>query len=1004
MSQLPLLNAWAGKHSSISSINSSEGSFSLDCEESQKTERFRQIFKTVVNKANKMRQNKVHPEALEVPLSKKRKRLDSFAPSSCVEETVLEVSFFSKKITVPKWLKRLKNMKSIDPSGSFWLTWLFVVSMAFVYNAITIFLRGVFGHDNDAIDQKKSSNLWLAFDLIFDFIYLLDILFRTRLQFIHGGMYVEDKKLTRTNYFKSRNFKLDLVCLLPFDLFSKAFTDKRYVVFIRLPRLLKYHCYNEFVSRFENSSSFADAFRVGKMVSYLLYMIHLNTCCYYAVSLYEGLSSNEWVYNVDTNANPYIRCMFRATKTLITIGNLPEPVTDLEIVFMNIDFAIGIFVFASIIGQMRDIVGAASATKERFRQRMDNTMLLLHNWKIPEHVQKKVRMWYMYKWDNGELIDEADILSGVPFKMQTDIAIHVHMDTLTKVSLFQDCDKMLLRDLMLKLRPVLFLPGNFICRKGEVGKEMYIIKSGQVQVLGGGKVLATLHAGSVFGEISLLSLSGGNRRTADVYSPGYASLFVLDKETLHETLVNYPEAQELLQNKAKEILRKNEENGVGSKKKKRGKSLIAESILMDKENNPRFFNAVLQVARENKLASTVLKGSMSSNVSDQEDDWELGDEEAQDHKDSVVQDGTIRTISGGMPKCEEPNVVVHQPPTGIACAEELGSHTGDHTEDKRHTVEQSIGCKAPSSVQDQMQQSENDKKEEDSPPIEKEQSKKSKETNRENFQSVEFEKSYKGKEIEKPISTTPVKKVQSIVSEETEKDVFPSLAEQIIGTKKLMKSDSTGTQIENESAGTQVKSKSSSECTQVVTQIEGNSAAIQSERDSDASDCIPLRKNSTHIEIEASLPEQVVAANGFEKSDPTCTGIENESACSQTEHESIYFAQNQSRPNSECTQIETEIESNSTSTLTEREPAATDCKPLRKSSTHIEIDVSKDFLMTEGKENDDVEDNIKENMTGNYFSIGDYTASPDTKCYRVIETELENQTSGMTECIEADQR
>ncbi|XP_071959416.1 uncharacterized protein [Antedon mediterranea] len=669
----PLSPAWARKLSSISSSNSlvsSDGSFSIDAEESFKTDRFRQIFKTVATKANKLRQNKIHPEALEVPMSKKRKRLDSFAPSSCVEETALEVSFFSKKITLPKWLKRLKHMKSIDPAGSLWLAWLFIVAVAFVYNAVTIFLRGVFGYDNNLINEEKSFFMWLGFDLLFDLVYFLDIFLRMRIQFIHGGMYVEDKALTKKYYFSTNNFKLDVVCLLPFDLLSKIWLNERFMIFIRLPRLLKYHSYNEFVSRFESSSSFANAFRVGKMVSYLLYMIHLNTCCYYAISLYEGIGVNEWVYNNAENSNPYIRCMYRATKTLITIGNLPVPMTDLEIVFMNIDFAIGIFVFASIIGQMRDIVGAASATKERFRERMDNTMLLLKNWQIPEHVQKKVRMWYMYKWDSGELIDEADILSGVPLKMQTDIAIHVHMDTLTKVSLFQDCDKMLLRDLMLKLRAVLFLPGDFICRKGEVGKEMYIIKSGQVQVLGGGKVLATLHAGSVFGEISLLSLSGGNRRTADVYSPGYANLFVLDKKTLHETLVNYPEAQELLQKKANEILKKNEENGVGPKKKRRGKSLIAESILTaDKRNTPRFFNAVLQVSRKKKLAATILKGGMPPQDESEDDDSDFN--EMQNHKDSFTEENIMKNASG------EPNVIVHQPSDGVVPSEGSQGNTGN---------------------------------------------------------------------------------------------------------------------------------------------------------------------------------------------------------------------------------------------------------------------------------------------------------------------------------------
>ena len=45
---------------------------------------------------------------------------------------------------------------------------------------------------------------------------------------------------------------------------------------------------------------------------------------------------------------------------------------------------------------------------------------------------------------------------------------------------------------------------------------MYIVKSGQVMVMSGSTVLATLHQGSVFGEISLLGLEGLSRRTADV--------------------------------------------------------------------------------------------------------------------------------------------------------------------------------------------------------------------------------------------------------------------------------------------------------------------------------------------------------------------------------------------------------------------------------------------------------------------------------------------------------
>ncbi|XP_023790700.1 LOW QUALITY PROTEIN: cyclic nucleotide-gated cation channel beta-1 [Cyanistes caeruleus] len=483
------------------------------------------------------------------------------------------------------WLDRLKSYQfpsSIDPlTNLMYVLWLFFVVMAWNWNCWLIPVRWAFPYQTPA-----NIHYWLLVDYLCDLIYLLDILiFQTRLQFVQGGDIITDKKAMKENYLRSQRFKMDVLCLLPLDfLYFKVGVNP----LLRFPRCLKYMAFFEFNNRLEAILTKAYIYRVIRTTAYLLYSLHVNSCLYYWASAYEGLGSTTWVY--DGEGNSYIRCYYWAVKTLITIGGLPDPKTLFEIVFQLLNYFTGVFAFSVMIGQMRDVVGAATAGQTYYRSCMDSTIKYMNFYKIPRTVQNRVKTWYEYTWHSQGMLDESELLVQLPDKMRLDIAIDVNYNIVSKVALFQGCDRQMIFDMLKRLRSVVYLPNDYVCKKGEIGREMYIIQAGQVQVLGGpdGKsVLVTLKAGSVFGEISLLAAGGGNRRTANVVAHGFANLFILEKKDLKEILVHYPESQKLLRKKAKKMLKSNKK----PKDEKGGPG--AALIIPPKAETPKLFQAAL---------------------------------------------------------------------------------------------------------------------------------------------------------------------------------------------------------------------------------------------------------------------------------------------------------------------------------------------------------------------------------------------------------------------------
>src|SRR5439155_3433974 len=111
-------------------------------------------------------------------------------------------------------------------------------------------------------------------------------------------------------------------------------------------------------------------------------------------------------------------------------------------------------------------------------------------------------------------------------------------DVLKQSPLFRDGDTVFLEQVIMALKPKQVAAGDLLITKGDIGRELYLIEQGEVEVLDDhGQVLKVLSDGDVFGEVGVLM---STPRTATVRARIPTDLYVLEKADFGRILRDNP--------------------------------------------------------------------------------------------------------------------------------------------------------------------------------------------------------------------------------------------------------------------------------------------------------------------------------------------------------------------------------------------------------------------------------------------------------------------------------
>ncbi|XP_048149535.1 cyclic nucleotide-gated cation channel alpha-4 [Corvus hawaiiensis] len=446
---------------------------------------------------------------------------------------------------------------TLDPAGDWHYRWISLMVLPILYNWVILILRCCFPEV-----QEAHVGLWQALDGLSDALYLLDMAVHLHTGFLEDGILVQDVSRTRRRYLGSWTFPWDVMAVLPTELLCLLPGVPRVpgVPAARANRCLRLLRLFEAFDRCETRTGWPNVFRVAKLMLYLLLGIHWHGCLYFALSAHLGLGVDPWVCPSFTRLlRRYLHSFYFSTLVLAMVGDTPAPQREEEFLFVTAGFLLAMLGFATITGNISAVIVNLSAADAAFYPDVGPMRRYLRARGAGGRLVRRVVRWHQHLRAQRKLPAEWEVLQHLPQGLQAEVAASVHLAALRRVGLFRGWEHSVLRQLVLRLRPQVFSPGEFVCRRGDVGHEMYFIREGRLAVVAedGVTQLAVLGEGLYFGEISLINIKGnmaGNRRTANILSIGYSDLFCLGKEDLTEVLAEFPCARAAMEAKGRELL------------------------------------------------------------------------------------------------------------------------------------------------------------------------------------------------------------------------------------------------------------------------------------------------------------------------------------------------------------------------------------------------------------------------------------------------------------------
>ena len=416
------------------------------------------------------------------------------------------------------------------------LTWDFLLMLLLLYLGIATPYRIGF-------DDPPTGSMWW-FEIIIDFIFLTDLCvnFRTGFERDTGE---EEMRLPeiRRHYLRGW-FSIDLISSIPVELLFKSGGEARSLKLvktskilralrlIKLAKLLRVMKRPRLLEIIEEHFSLSQQQTKGiKMLVMIFSLSHFLACAwgYMGTQVFADTSAGSclgggavdchvnWLQRYErmvlgravASGERYLIALYWSFTTISTVGYGDiTPHTEGERSFTIMAMVTGVGFYGYFISSMAAIMHNLDANDAKYLEKMSAITSYMKLRNFPKKLRLRIKKYYKNFFARKTCLDESVILGELSTFLRREVAMFLLSDIIYTIPFFQGRDPNVLAKILTILKPITVAPGDSIMHKGEPGDEMFIVISGQLEVLeaDGVSTLKMLGKGRYFGEFQFFGL------------------------------------------------------------------------------------------------------------------------------------------------------------------------------------------------------------------------------------------------------------------------------------------------------------------------------------------------------------------------------------------------------------------------------------------------------------------------------------------------------------------